>query len=125
MASPSASPVGHGFGQILGLVETSKNSDNGNTSKKKTTPVKKKSSSKFSSAASSTGEDINTLDTKWSDRFSRLEAMLLEKTFQQHSSQPGFQQVSMPVSPLKQPPNQCNGKSSCPQKLFPPGGKIF
>ena len=39
-----------------------------------------------------------------SKRFSRLEAMLLAKTFQQPTGQPDFQQVTIPVLPVKQPP---------------------
>ena len=105
-ASPSPCLVDPDSVQIIGQVENSKSADKV-TSTKKTTPTKettkKKSSSKSSSSTSSASDDFKPLDTKWCERFSRLEAMLLAKTFQQPTSQSVFQQVTMPVSPLKHP----------------------
>ena len=91
--------------QILGRVKNSKSSENMTTSKKKTTKrtCQEKTSSKSSSSISSTGEDIKALYAKWSERFSRLETVLAN-TFQHAVSPPVFQQVTILVSPLKQPP---------------------
>ena len=69
---------------VLGKVEKVKAVQSTPTTAKKTkrsespkpSPNKKKSSSSRSSA-----EDLKQLDDKWAERFSRLEAMLLAKTF--------------------------------------------
>ena len=69
--------VDHGSVQILGQVKNNKRSEIATTSKKKITrlkePAKKKLSSDPSCFASSTSEDIQALDVKWSQRSSRLE----------------------------------------------------
>ena len=60
------------------------------TDKKMATPVKESANTKSSKLFSSVAEDIKALDKKWSERFSKLEAMLIARTFQPTTSQPSF-----------------------------------
>ena len=75
---------------LLGWVNTEK------PSSVKSTPTKKKKhsdgspkSSKRRHSSKPTSDDLKSLDEKWSERFSRLEALLLNKSF------------AMPVEPVK------------------------
>ena len=76
--------------------------------KKKKVEEKKKSvkskSSTLSSqlAAVSTDQRFEELDQKWSDRFNRLEALLLAKTLDQPQQEPTFSTVK--VVPAHSPP---------------------
>ena len=62
--------------------------------------TKKKHSSPVKSTTVSTESKLEAMDSKWSERFSRLEAMLLSKTLSQPA--PTFQPVK--VTPVKPPP---------------------
>ena len=67
---------------LLGRVSTDKSSSVESTPKQK----KKRSdgsprSSKRKHSSKPTSDDLKSLDDKWSERFSRLEAMLLNKSF--------------------------------------------
>ena len=65
--------------------------------------VKSKSSSSTSRlAAVSTDQRFEELDQKWSDRFNRLEALLLAKTLDQPQQEPTFSTVK--VVPAHSPP---------------------
>ena len=92
-ASPLPSLVNSVSIQILGQIPVN------NPTKK---PAKKKSSSKSSSSTT-----ISTLDPKWLETFSRLDAMLLAKTFQQPTSQTSFStgHYASFTRPVKQPPS--------------------
>ena len=61
---------------------------------------KKRHSSPTKSSAMSTDKKLEAMDLKWSERFSRLEAMLLSKAISQTT--PAFQSVK--VTPVKPPP---------------------
>ena len=80
---------------VLGRVH--KESDGSSASKKKRvdpSPTPKASSKKKSSSSSkSRSDDIKDLDEKWSERFSRLEVMLVSKMF------------AVPVNPVQNPPS--------------------
>ena len=56
-------------------------------------PISKASSKKKSSSSKSRSDDSKDLDEKWSERFARLEAMLLSKKF------------TVPVNPVQNPPS--------------------
>ena len=92
------------LGSVQILRQDSKSAENVMAAMKKTTPTKettkKKLSSKSYSSTNSASDDLKALDVKWSERFSRLEAMLPAETFQQPTSQLVFQQVTVAVSPL-------------------------
>ena len=73
--------------------------------KKKVEDKKKSVKSKPSAsrpAAVSTNQRFNELDQKWSDRFNRLEALLLAKTLDQPQQEPTFGTVK--VVPAHSPP---------------------
>ena len=61
---------------------------------------KKWHSSPVRSSAVTTDSKLEAMDLKWSERFSRLEAMLLSKSLSQ--SEPSFQPVK--ITPVKPPP---------------------
>ena len=66
------------------------------------TSSKEKSKKKHSSMKKlSTDAKLEAMDQKWSERFSRLEALLLSKSLEKPSLEPTFQTVKMPV---KTPP---------------------
>ena len=70
---------------------------------KKKKSVKSKSSASTSRpAAVSTDQRFEELDQKWSDRFNRLEALLLAKTLDQPQQEPTFSTVK--VVPAHSPP---------------------
>ena len=79
-------------------------------SDKNSTPSKDKKKSTFSKPSTSFKEDLETLDSKWPERLSCMDALILAKSLQpvnrpqtiQPISQPTFQHVV--VSPVKQPP---------------------
>ena len=77
------------------ITEMQKNTDSKNKGK-----AVKKHASAPRVAKPSTDSKLEALDQKWSERFSRLEAMLLFKSFIQ--PEPVFQPVV--VSPAKPPP---------------------
>ena len=62
--------------------------------------TKKRHSSPVKSTTASTESKLEAMDSKWSERFSRLEAMLLSKSISQPA--PTFQPVK--VTPVKPPP---------------------
>ena len=62
--------------------------------------AKKRHSSLAKSTKGSTDSKLEAMDLKWSERFSRLEAMLLSKALSQ--PEPSFQLVK--VTPVKPPP---------------------
>ena len=64
-----------------------------------------KASSKKKSSSKSRSDDIKDLDEKWSERFSRLEAMLVSKMF------------TVPVNPVQNPPSVVTSD----QPFFDPG----
>ena len=80
---------------VLGRVH--KESDGGSPACKKKgsdpSPTPKDSSKKKSSSSKSRSDDIKDLDDKWSERFARLEAMLVAKMFM------------VPVSAVQNPPS--------------------
>ena len=79
---------------VLGWVH--KESDGSSPASKKKradpSPTPKASSKKKSSSSKSRSDDIKDLDEKWSERFARLEANLVSKTF------------TVPVNPVQNPP---------------------
>ena len=80
---------------LLGWVHKESSADSTPASKKKKagpSPTPKDSSKKKSSSKSRS-DDIKDLDDKWSERFARLEAMLVSKTFM------------VPVNPVQNPPS--------------------
>ena len=86
MASPSPSLVNPGTVQIIAQVEPEKSATVTTREKKaysdKSTPSKEASKKKSSkSSAASFSDYISALDKKWSQRFIRLEALLLAKRF--------------------------------------------
>ena len=68
-------------------------------------PTPKASSKKKSSSSKSRSDDIKDLDEKLSERFARLEAMLVSKTF------------TVPVNPVQNPPSVVTSD----QPFFDPG----
>ena len=77
---------------VLGKVEKVKAVHSTPTTKKtKRSESPKPSASKKSSSSKPSAEDLKQLDEKWAERFSRLEAMLLAKTF------------TVPVEPVVKP----------------------
>ena len=65
------------------------------------TPVKNKESTKkmLAKLSTSSAEEIQQLDAKWSEHLSHLEAMVLVRSFQPPTSKPTFQHFTMPVPP--------------------------
>ena len=62
-------------------------------------PLFRRHSSPAKSSKVSTDSKLEAMDLKWSERFSRLEAMLLSKSLSQ--PEPSFQPVKIiPVKPL-------------------------
>ena len=77
---------------VLGKVEKVKAVQSTHTKKTKRSESPKPSASKKRSSSSRPStEDLKQLDDKWAERFSRLEAMLLAKTF------------TVPVEPVVKP----------------------
>ena len=80
---------------VLGRVH--KESDGSSPASKKKradpSPTPKASSKKKSSSSKSRSDDIKDLDEKWSERFARLEAMLVSMMF------------TVPVNPVQNPPS--------------------
>ena len=78
---------------VLGKVEKVKAVQSTPTTKKtkRSEPPKPSASKKRSSSSRPSAEDLKELDDKWAERFSRLEAMLLAKTF------------TVPVEPVVKP----------------------
>ena len=77
---------------VLGKVEQGKAAQSTPSSKKtKRNDSPKQPTSKRSSSSRPSNEDLKELDDKWAERFSRLEAMLLAKTF------------TVPVEPVVKP----------------------
>ena len=70
------------------------------SSKKTETKEKKHHSSPTKTAKLTTDNKLEAMDLKWSERFSRLAAMLLSKTLSQ--PEPSFQPVK--ITPVKPPP---------------------
>ena len=66
---------------LLGRVHTDKPSSVESTPKKKRRSDSSPKSSKRQHSSKPTSEDLKSLDDKWSERFSRLEALLLSKSF--------------------------------------------
>ena len=79
----------------LGRVHKESSADSTPASKKKKARPfpQPKASSKKKSSCKSRSDDIKDLDEKWSERFARLEAMLVSKTF------------TVPVNPVQNPPS--------------------
>ena len=70
--------------------------------KNKSTPSKEKKRPPPSKTSTSINEDLKDLDQKWSQRLSRLEALIFSNTIQQLTDYPTLHQVK--VLPVKQPP---------------------
>ena len=68
-------------GDLLGRVSTDKPSSVESTPKKKKRSDGSPKSSKRRHSSKPTSDDFKSLDDKWSERFSRLEALLLNKSF--------------------------------------------
>ena len=66
---------------LLGQVSTDKPSSVESTPKKKKRSDGSPKSSKRRHSSKPTSDDLKSLDDKWSERFSRLEALLLNKSF--------------------------------------------
>ena len=79
-------------------VAKTRKSPDSKVAKEKST--KKRHSSPVKSTTASTESKLEAMDSKWSERFSRLEAMLLSKSLSQPA--PTFQLVK--VTPVKPPP---------------------
>ena len=93
---------------VLGRVhkESDGSSPAGKKKKVDPSPTPKASSKKISSSSSkSRSDDIKDLDEKWSERFSKLEAMLVSKMF------------TVPVNPVKNPSSVVTSD----QPFFDPG----
>ena len=107
--SPSVTPTLVDPADISVLGRVHKESDGSSASKKKRadpSPTPKASSKKKSSSSSkSRSDDIKDLDEKWSEWFSRLEAMLVSKMF------------TVPVNPVQNPPSVVTSD----QPFFDPG----
>ena len=89
---------------VLGRVH--KESDGSSDSKKKADPSPTpKANSKKKSSSKSRSDDIKDLDEKWSEWFSRLEAMLVSKMF------------TVPMNPVQNPPSVVTSD----QPFFDPG----
>ena len=80
---------------FLGRVHKESSADSTPASKKKKADPSPppKASSKKKSSSKCRSDDIKDLDEKWSERFARLEAMLVCKTF------------TVPVNPVQNPPS--------------------
>ena len=101
MAGPHL--VGPGSVQILGEVDPSfSDGQKVATDKRKVTPEKESTKKSSKSSSSSSFDEIKALETKWLERFSRLEAILL--AFQPTTGQVSCQHISMPVSLKRQLP---------------------
>ena len=77
---------------VLARVEKVKDVSSTPTTKK-TKRSESPSASKKRSSSKPSAEDLKNLDDKWAERFSRLEAMILAKTF------------TVPVEPVVKPPS--------------------
>ena len=93
--SSTPTPVDPAHVSVLGKVEKVKAVQSTPTKKTKCTESPKPSASKKRSSSSKpSSEDLKQLDDKWAERFSRLEAMLLAKTF------------TVPVEPVVKPASE-------------------
>ena len=92
---------------LLGRVHKESASESMPASKKKKTDHSPKASSKKKSSSKPRCDEIKDLDVKWTERFARLEPMLVSKTF------------AVPVEPVKRPPSQSVVTSD--QPFFDPG----
>ena len=94
-ASPTPALVDPSQVSVLGRVDGEKAVNNSETpaGKKKRTDESPKPSSKKKSSSKPKSDELKDLDKKWTERFARLEAMLLSKTF------------TVPVEPVKIPPS--------------------
>ena len=80
---------------VLGRIHKESDGSSPASKKKRSdpSPTPKASSKKKSSSSKLMSDDIKDLDEKWSERFARLEAMLVAKTF------------TVPVSAVQNPPS--------------------
>ena len=92
---------------VLGRVDGEKTVKKSETlaGKKKRADESPKPTSKKKSSSKPRSDELRDLDEKWSERFSRLEAMLLSKAF------------AVPVEPVKKPPSVVTSD----QPFFDPG----
>ena len=93
---------------VLGRVHKESDGSSPASKKKRSDPSptpKASSKKKSSSSNKSRSDDIKDLDEKWSERFSRLEAMLVLKSF------------TVPVNPVQNPPSVVTSD----QPFFDPG----
>ena len=106
-ASPTPTLVDPSQVSVLGRVDGEKAVDKSGTpaGKKKRTDESPKTSSKKKSSSKPRSDELKDLDVKWTERFSRLEAMLLSKTF------------AVPVEPVRNPPSVVTSD----QPFFDPG----
>ena len=105
----SATPTLVDPADVSVLERVHKESDGSSPSSKKKradpSPTPKTSSKKKSRSSKSRSDDIKDLNEKWSERFARLEAMLVSKTF------------TVPVNPVQNPPSVVTSD----QSFFDPG----
>ena len=94
-ASPTPTLVAPSQVSVLGRVDGEKIVKKSETpaGKKKRADKSPKPSSKKKSSSKARSDELRDLDEKWSECFSRLEAMLLSKAF------------AVPVEPVKKPPS--------------------
>ena len=96
MPSPAPTLVDPSHASVLGKVEADKAVQPTTTpavkrSKRSDSPKPSATKKKSSSSSRHTTDDLKKLDDKWAERFSRLEAMLLAKSF------------TVPVEPVVKP----------------------
>ena len=106
-ASPTPTLVDPSQDSVLGRVDGEKAVNKCETpaGKKKRAGELPKPSSKKKSSSKPRSDELKDLDDKWTERFARLEAMLLSKTF------------AVPVEPVRNPPSVVTSD----QPFFDPG----
>ena len=113
-SSSTPTLVDPGHISVLGKVEKVKAAQSTPTTAKKTKrsespkPARSQASKKKSSSSRPSAEDLKQLDDKWAERFSRLEAMLLAKTF------------TVPVEPVVKPASDVTTSQKPFLTLVPP-----
>ena len=90
---------------MLGRVHKESGDSTPVSKKKKADHSPKVSSKKKASSSKPRSDELKDLDEKWAERFARLEAMLVSKTF------------AVPVEPVKRPPSVVTSD----QPFFDPG----
>ena len=93
----SSTLVGPSLISVIGVAKDSKKSQKLLEKAGINVKGKKKHSSPVKSTKSSTDSKLEAIDHKWSERFRRLEALLISKSLQKPSQELTFQTVKMPT----------------------------